>query len=160
MASPQEILIAKDNATQKYEGARHLLQVTFPMIKDPKLLLGVMDNISASLESSMDAILAYERLLRLVPIYNNNYQSKFNLFRMKSVKRNNISPEVIHLMSELRYTLDLHKKSPMEFQRGNRFVICNKDYQLKVISLKDLQQYIYTAKGMLDQMEKIVSKYL
>ena len=160
MASPQEILTAKDNAIQKYEGARHLLQVTFPMVKDPKLLLGVIHNISSSLESSMDAILAYERLLRLVPIYSSNYQSKFNLFRMRSVRRNKISPEVIHLMSELRYILDLHKKSPMEFQRGNRFVICNKDYQLKVISLKDIQQYIYTTKDMLDQMQRIVSKYL
>ena len=160
MASPQEILAAKDNATRKYEGARHLLNVTFPMIKDPKLLLGVVHNLSASLESSMDTILAHERLLRLVPIYNNNYESKFNLFRMKSVKRNNVSPAAIHLMSELRYIIDLHKKSPMEFQRGNRFVICNKDYQLKVISIKDLQQYLYTTKDMLDLAHQIVSKHI
>ena len=160
MSSPQDILTAKDNATQKYEGARHLLNVTFPMIKDPKLLLGVINNLSASLESSMDAILAYERLLRLVPVYNNNYESKFNLFRMKSIRRNNIPPAAIHLMSELRYIIDLHKKSPMEFQRGNRFVICNKDYQLKVISIKDLQQYLYTTKDMLDLTHKIVSKHI
>ena len=160
MTSPREILTAKDNATQKYEGARHLLNVTFPMIKDPKLLLGVINNLSASLESSMDAILAYERLLRLVPIYSDTFKSKFNLFRMKSVRRNNISPAAIHLISELRFILDLHKKSPMAFQRGNRFVICNKDYQLKVISIKDIQQYLYTTKNMLDLMQQIVSKHL
>jgi len=155
-----DLLKAKDNATQKYEGARHLLNVTFPMIKDPKLLLGVVHNLSASLESSMDAILAYERLLRLVPIYSNTYESKFNLFRMRSVRRNNVPPAAVHLMSELRFILDLHKKSPMEFQRGNRFVICNKDYQLKVISIKDIQQYLYTTKNMLDLMNLLVSKNL
>jgi hypothetical protein len=160
MTPSQEILTAKDNATQKYEGARHLLNVTFPMIKDPKLLLGVVHNLSASLESSMDAILAYERLLRLVPIYSNTYESKFNIFRMKSVRRNNIPSAAINLMSELRFILDLHKKSPMEFQRGNRFVICNKDYQLKVISIKDIQQYLYTTKNMLDLMNLLVSKNL
>jgi len=159
MASPQEILVAKDNAIQKYEGARHLLNVTFPMIKDPKLLIGVINNISDSLESSMDAILTYERLLHLVPAYNNAYESKFNLFKMKSVRRNNIPLETIHLMSELKYIIDLHKKSPMEFQRGNRFVICNKDYQLKVISIKDLQKQLYITKNMLDKMQQIVSKY-
>jgi hypothetical protein len=160
MASPQQVLIAKDIATQKYEGARHLLNVTFPMVKDPKLLLGVIHNLSDSLEGSMDAILAYERLLRLIPIHNDTYESRFNIFRMKSVRRNNISPEAIHLMSELKFILDLHKKSPMEFQRGNRFVICNKDYQLKVISIKDIQKYLSTTKSLLDQMQKIVSKYL
>jgi hypothetical protein len=160
MPTSMDLLKAKDNATQKYEGARHLLNVTFPMIKDPKLLLGVVHNLSASLESSMDAILAYERLLRLVPIYSNTYESKFNLFRMRSVRRNNVPPAAVHLMSELRFILDLHKKSPMEFQRGNRFVICNKDYQLKVISIKDIQQYLYTTKNMLDLMNLLVSKNL
>ena len=30
----------------------------------------------------------------------------------------------------------------MEFQRGNRFVICGKDYQLKMISIKDIKEYL------------------
>ena len=159
MSSQQEVLTAREKAIQQYESARHLLQITFPLVKDPKLLLGVVHNVSASLEYSMNAILAYERILRLVPIYGSTFQSKFNVFRLKSIRRNNIPQETIQLITELRKILDLHKKSPIEFQRGNRFVICNKDYQLKVISIKEIQKYLEQTKEMLQIMQKITSKH-
>ena len=159
MSSQQDVLIAREKAVQQYESARHLLQITFPLVKDPKLLMGVIHNISASLEYSMNAILAYERILRLVPIYGPEFRSRFNLFRLKSVKRNNIPPETINLINELRQVLDLHKKSPIGFQRGNKFVICNKDYELKVISIKEIQTYLDKTKEMLQIMQTITGKH-
>ncbi|PIZ51571.1 hypothetical protein COY27_03290 [Candidatus Woesearchaeota archaeon CG_4_10_14_0_2_um_filter_33_13] len=159
MSSIQEVLVARDKASQKYEGARHLLQVTLPMVNDPKLLLGVIGNMSASLEYSMDAILIYERLLRLIPNYNSDFESRFNLFRYKSVRRNKIPAEIVHVMSELRYILEMHKKSPIEFQRGNRFVICDKDYAMKIVSLNEIKKQLEHTKIMLDLTTTLTSKY-
>ena len=159
MPTSTDFLKAKDNATQKYEGARHLLNVTFPTVKDPKLLLGVIDNLVCSMEHSIEAILIYERLLRFVPVYSNDPKSQFNMFRQKSMHRNNISPEYVNLYLELKDILELHKKSPMAFQRGNKFVICNKDYMLKTLSINDIKDFLAQTKEFLDISEKVISKY-
>lgn len=149
-------LSLKEKASQQYEVAFHLLHVTFPLVKDPKLLLGIVHNIFSSLEYSMSAILEYEKQLQLVPNYLDNFQSKLNLFRLKSMRRNNVPMETVNLMLELRDLLELHKRSPMEFQRGNRLVICSRDYRLRTLSIRDLQAHLGKAKELLDQTEKIL----
>jgi len=159
MPTSTDFLKAKDNAIQKYEGARHLLNVTFPTVKDPKLLLGVIDNLVCSMEYSIEAILIYERLLRMVPVYSDNPKSQFNMFRQKSMHRNNISPQYVNLYLELKDILELHKKSPMSFQRGNKFVICNKDYMLKTLSINEIRKYLEQTKEFLDISETVISKY-
>ncbi len=153
---PADYLAAKAKAKQQYDAAFHLLKVTFPLVKDPKLLLGVVHNLFASMEATMDAILAYERQLRYIPSYQEDFQSRFNLFRLRCLKRNNIPTEYPMLMQELQEILALHKKSPMEFQRGNSLVICDRNYLLKTISLRELQQYVEQAKGFLDTTERII----
>ena len=159
METSTDFLKAKEYSTQKYEGARHLLNVTFPTVKDPKLLIGVIDNLVESFKYSMDAILTYERLLRLVPIYNEDPRSKFNLFRQKSVPRNKIPTRYMVLYMELKEIIELHKKSPMAFQRGNKFVICNKDYMLKTLSINDIRDYLQLTKEFLNITENVLSDY-
>lgn len=153
---PDNYFVLKEKALQQYEAAFHLLHVTFPLVKDPKLLMGVVHNIFSSLEYSMGAILDYERQLHLVPHYFDNFQSKINLFRLRSVRRNNIPMETVNLMLELRDILELHKISPMEFQRGNRLVICNKDYLLKTLSIKELHAHLAKAREFLGQTDNIL----
>ncbi len=153
---PSDYSAYKARAQQQYDAAFHLLKVTFPLVKDPKLLLGVVHNLFASMEASMDALLAYERQLHLIPAYQEDFQSKFNLFRYKCVRRNHIPVEIIVLMQELREILELHTKSPMEFQRGNNLVICDRNYLLKTISLRDLQNYLFQANQLLDLTDKII----
>jgi hypothetical protein len=159
MLPENNFVTAKEKASQQYDGAFHLLNVTFPMVRDPKLLMGVVNNIFNSLEHGMDAILAYERQLRLVPVCSDDYTCKFNMFRMKSVRRNSISPDIVNLMIDLKELIELQKKSPMEFQRGNRFVICSKDYRMKIISIKELKHFLGLNKEFLQQVEQILSKY-
>ena len=101
MYSDHQFLVAKDKARQQYDAAFHLLNVTFPLVKDPKLLIGIVHNVFMSMEYSMDAILNYETQLRLVPQHSNVFQSKFNIFRLKSVRRNNIPGKIVNQMLEI-----------------------------------------------------------
>ena len=47
----------------------------------------------------------------------------------------------------------------MAFQRGNKFVICNKDYMLKTLSINDKIKYLEQTKEFLAITEKVISKY-
>lgn len=152
---PTDYPLAKEKARQQYDAAFHLLNVTYPLVQDQKMLIGIVHNLFSSLESSMDAILAYERQLRLIPAYPENFQSKFNLFRLKSVRRNQIPPQFVNLLKELNEMIRLHKESPMEFQRGSKFVICNGSYRMKSITVADLKSHLNLTKEFLELTEKI-----
>jgi len=109
------------------------------------------------MEKAMEAVLAYERELKLVPAYSTTFTGKFDLFKRKSAVRNQIPTEYVKLMSLLQETVDTHRKSPVEFSRGPRFVICNDDYNMKALSAKDLQTYLQKTKEFLTITEAIIS---
>lgn len=150
-------LCAKEKAYQQYDIAAHLMQVTFPMTKDNKLFLGIAHNLFNSVESAMTAILQYERDLRLVSGFNEvDFQSKFNTFRDRSVRRNKIPSSAVSLIQELREIVELHQKSPMVFQRGTSVVICDRQYELKSLTVRNIAQYLNQTKEFLGQMEQIM----
>ena len=154
--SSTEFLNSRNKAIQQYDAAFHLLNVTFPLVKDPKLLIGVLHNLSQAFEHSIEAVLSYERQLRLIPPYHNNFKSKFNLFRYKCVQRNKISPHHINLYLQLQELIELQKKCPMEFQRGNKYVLCSKDYHIKSLSIKEIKFFLQQTKEFLEKTDQIL----
>tara|TARA_Y100000310_G_C20662499_1_gene805551 strand:- start:1410 stop:1898 length:489 start_codon:yes stop_codon:yes gene_type:complete len=155
MASTSQILESKRKANQKYDAAFFLMHTTYPVVKDPKLLIGIIHNLTETIESAIDSALSYERLLRLIPPYPDNPQFKFNLFREKTMRRNKIPPIYATLLMDLKELIELQKKCPVEFQRGNRYILCNKNYQIKSISLKSIKGYLQQTKEFLDIIDKI-----
>ena len=148
---------ARKKAIYHYDAAFHLLNVTLPLVKDPKLLFGVINNLNQSLEAVMDTILLYERQLKLVPNYLDNFQSKFNLFRYKCVRRNKIPIKIITMMLDLRELEELQKKCPIAFQRGNKYILSTKNYQLKSISIKEIRESVSKTKEFIDYLNQIIT---
>ncbi|MEW5897026.1 MAG: hypothetical protein AB1668_05000 [Nanoarchaeota archaeon] len=147
---------SRQKALQQYDAAFHLLNVTFPLVKDSKLLMGVASNVMQSLEHCMDSVLAYDRQFNLIPEFQNNFQSKFNLFRYRSAKRYNIPIELLIFMMDLHELLELHKKCPTEFQRGNRYILASKDFRMKVLSINDFRRYLDKNKEFIQVVDRIL----
>lgn len=153
---PSDYVVARGRALQQFEGAYHLVYRTFPLVRDPKLLLGAIDNLAQSLEHSMESVLSYERELRLIPAFLPSFQSKLNAFQIRSMKRNKIPKDFVKTLLHLKDILVLHKQSPMVFQRGNKLVICSPGYQMQTISLKTLKEYIDQTKEYLDLIDSVI----
>ncbi|MBT4538664.1 hypothetical protein HOI26_01030 [Candidatus Woesearchaeota archaeon] len=151
-----DFLDSRKKAKFQHECARHLLHVTYPMVKDPKLLMGVVNNLVISFEHAIDAILAYERQLHLIPIYGSTFQSKLHTFQRKSVKRNKIDPRHISLLLDLKQLQEMHKNCPVEFQRGNRLILATKEYKMQSLSMDKLQKWLYQTKDFLDKTDDIL----
>ena len=49
-----------------------------------------------------------------------------------------------------------HRKSPVEFKRGDRLVICSDNYRMKTVSVNDLQQYLDKAKVFIEAIDTII----
>jgi hypothetical protein len=151
----KNIFTLKNKAKLQYDTAFHLLNVTYPLINDPKLLLGVVNNIFLSIEASIEIILEYEKQLLLISPYSKEFQNKFNIFRSKSAKRHEINKQDIINIEEIHTILTLHKKSPVEFRRKDRFIICNKDYKMYEITTKEIKNYLKTNIHLLESINKI-----
>lgn len=147
----------KEVAKKKLQLADHILTMTYPIVNDGKLLLAVVENIFLALTNAIGSVLYYERLFKRVPPFHDNFSSKFDLFKEYAEKKN-IDKEYLKLTQNMKDIIVKHKKSPVEFVRKDKFIICNGSYITHAISVNELKDYMAKAKSFLSQTEDIISK--
>jgi hypothetical protein len=145
-------------ANKKLQLADHMLTMTYPIVKDPKLLLSVIENLFLAFSYAMSSLLYYERLFKRIPSFSDNFKSKFEMFKDKCSDRYNLDEEYLKIMQEIKEIIIAHKKSPMEFQRNDNFVICNGDYRMRTISSDMIKIYVQKAKLFIKSVSTIVSR--
>ncbi|RLG27912.1 hypothetical protein DRN98_10280 [Methanosarcinales archaeon] len=155
----EEFQVLRDKALQKIKIADHMLFMTYPLVKDPKLLLAIIENIFASLDYGISALLQHERLFKRIPPYHDTFASRFEIFRSKMIPRYGLSTNYVKLIKEVKTILSEHKKSPVEFARKDKFVICSPTYSLKTIDISLVKKYVFETKVFIDNINRIVSKH-
>jgi len=154
----EKFQIARERAIRALKTADHMVSVTYGVVKDAKLLLAVLDNLNVALEETMNSILYYDRLFKRIPPFQETFESKYNMFRLKSARHYNLEAEYIRAIAEVKEMLDEHKKSPVEFVRNDKFVICNDSYNLKTLSVNDIRKHIARTKLFIQEANIITSK--
>ena len=147
-----------EKANQKLKIADHMIFMTYPLVRDNRLLLSIIQNIFLALANAVSSILYYERLFKRIPAFNDNFDSKFTIFRTKCVDRLNIDKKYIKLISEIKDIIVEHRKSPVEFERNNKFVICSSTYRMRTISIEEIKKYITETRMFIQEANNIVSK--
>ena len=148
----------RDAAKKKLQLADHILTMTYPIVKDSRLLMSSIENLFLSFSYGMNSILHYDRLFKRIPPFPDNFTSKLELFHDKCAKRYNIDYEYLKILKDLKDIVAEHKKSPIEFSRNENFGICNGDYRMRTISVKEVKGYIEKAKLFIKDVSTIVSK--
>jgi hypothetical protein len=154
----EEFQVLRDKALQKIRIADHMLFMTYPVVKDPKLLLAIIDNIFVSLDSGVSALLHYERLFKKIPPFNDSYPSRLEMFRSRMMPKYSFSRNQLNLVTDVKSILSEHKNSPVSFIRKDKFVICSPSYSMKTIDINLVKKYIFETKVFLNQVNKIVSE--
>ncbi|PIN87646.1 hypothetical protein COV12_02755 [Candidatus Woesearchaeota archaeon CG10_big_fil_rev_8_21_14_0_10_32_24] len=147
---------AKKRAQQHYDAAHHFLHNTYPLLNEPKLLLGIFSNISKSLEASMDAILLHGRANHYIPAFGNTFFHKWNAFSKYASPKYQLAKEFTTLIVDLNKIRDLHDKSPMEFPRGETLIICNEEYDITTLSAKEARASLNKAQELLEKTKEIL----
>jgi hypothetical protein len=132
--------------------------MTYPMIKDPKLLLAIVENIFASLDYGVGALLHYERLFKRIPSFNDTYASRMEVFKNRMIPKHKLSHNYVNLIMDVKSILSEHKNSPVSFIRKDKFVICSPTYSIKTIDINLVKKYIFETKVFLSTINKIVSE--
>ncbi len=148
----------RDKAKKYIYIADHMLSVTYPLVKDPKLLLAVIENIFLAYTNTIGSLLYYERLFKRIPPFQENFESKFNMFKETSVLKYKIDKSYVADIQDIKNIILAHRKSPVEFARKDRFVICSNNYKLKTISVNEIKKHIDKAKLFIQEINNITSK--
>lgn len=148
----------RELALKALKAADHILTQTYPLVRDPKLLLAVLDNVFLSAEHTMSAMLYYDRMFKKIPPFHESFESKFNVFKMRCAPHNNLNRHA-SLVMELRELMNRHKQSPVEFSRKDAFIICDDDYRIRTITLSDLKSQIARTKAFFSDVDKITSEH-
>ncbi len=139
-----------------FKTADHLTYMTFPLIKDNKLILTILENINIALINGMNSILEFERLYKRVSPLPENFDMRYDMFQKLVSRRYDIKLEELSLIRSIKNIIDNHKNSPVEFSRPGKFVICSKDFRMKTVSIDEIKQYLILTKGFLRKVSNII----
>lgn len=149
---------AKTEARSRLLAADHMATFTYPVINDCRMLMGIVENIFLSLTGCLAALLYSERALRKIPPFYDTFDSKFHVFREDVGRRYNLS-RYSKLLIEVRDLLIAHRESPVEFSKGNAFVMCSENYEgNKTVTIEKVKDYLADAKQFYKEVEGIIKQ--
>mgnify|MGYP001557848375 CR=1 FL=1 len=130
--------------------ADHMIYVTYPVIKDKRLLLKGLDQVYDSIIFTINSILQFDSINKRITLSSTAYEN-FDIFISKCVNRYNITPEEVTTIKELLYLTESHKKSPLEFTRKEKIVIMSDSLKTIVIDPERLKKYLNLAKSLVNK---------
>jgi hypothetical protein len=130
--------------------ADHMIYVTYPVIKDKRLLLKALDQVYDAITAIINAILQYDFIFKRIQLYKEP-RANWDSFLNKSAKRFNITAEEIDLVSELFTLVQNHRKSPLEFQRKDKIVIMSESLKTTLVDSEKLKKYLNLAKNLMNK---------
>ncbi len=139
-----ELKALKNRAEQKIKAADHLLAVTYPILKEPKLLILVIENIFYALDSEISISLMHENIFKKE--YEENFDEKFSMFKRKIATKYDLNKELISFIEKIRKIIEEHKKTAVEFTRKEKLIITNENYSLIKITPDECKKLISEAK--------------
>jgi len=134
----------------------HIVYVTYPVVKDKKLLLKILVETRIAIARMINAILQYEFLFRRIKLYKTPKEN-MKTFINQCAPRYNISQNEVRLIINLFDIVDMHKNSTFEFRKDEKLVILNQDSSPKVIVLENAKEFVGIAKQMLSKIRQVMS---
>jgi len=146
--------IAEAKSTLKK--ADHLTYITYPQVKELKLLYLIAENLYKTLLNGMESVLYYERLYKRLPVIPGSFEYEVELFKDRCIDRYNIDRRFVLLIKDMKSIVDTKKKGPIEFARRDKFVLCTEDFNTRVLDLQKIKNYLADTKEFMEKVNKVV----
>ena len=151
MRAPADSL---SDAEQRIGIANHLLTRTYPMVNDSRILLAVAKELHQAAFSCVDALLLHEHATKRIPALVKNVDSRLELFQ-EAVAHYGFDPALQKSVAHLHAVIGLHERAPVEFGKPDRFVICDKDYQVTTVTVDSLKQSLSHCRTLASAIRRV-----
>jgi len=143
------------NKTRKIlDFADHMTYITFPLVKENKLIIKILLEIEKALKSLISSILQYEYSFKRIPIYKDP-ELNFKIF-LRLAKKYDISEQEIQDIKRILFLAKKHKNSEFEFTKDRKFVIMSQTNTFS-LSLEKVKSFLKTLKNILKKAEFIIN---
>ncbi len=133
--------------------ADHLIYVTYPIVKDKRMLLKIIAETKNAIALCINSILQHDYIYKKVRLYSDP-EENFRIFREKCAQRYGITSREISKITELFDLVSKHKKSPLDFVRDSKLVIISENLRYEIITVEKAKEFILIAKNLLLKVEK------
>ena len=144
-------------AEKKIQTADHLIYVTFPLIKDKRLLLKILQETKNAVTDCISSILQYEYLYKRITLYKNP-KLNFKTFIEKCALRYQITKEEINSILELFDFMEKHRESPFEFIKDDKVVILSNSLKPKTLTVEKTKEFLIIVKNILKKTRETFKK--
>lgn len=142
-------------AEKTIKTADHMIYVTFPLIKDKRLLLKILQEMKNAIALCINSILQYEYLYKRIKLYKDS-RLNFKIFIERCVPRYGITKEEINLILDLFDFVEKHKESPFEFVKDEKLVIMSNGLRPKIMTVEKTKEFMIVAKSILKKTREII----
>ncbi len=151
-----EFTKALEQANSSFRTADHLAYVSYPLLRDNRLLLAITQNLYIAGLKTVDAVLYYEKMHKRITIMPIDFESRMLLFEKQLAPKINIQPGAAKIIRDLKFIMQQHRETSMEFSRKEKFIICSDDYtNMKTIDIEMLKSYIVVLRDFLHKINRL-----
>jgi hypothetical protein len=150
-----EILDNLDKANRLFKMADHLTYVSYPLLKDNKLIITILENLNEANNRLIDSLLYYDYYFKRIKYVPKDDIEKREIFKLYSINRYNLNKEYIVLIKNLNEIIEKRKSSKMEFVKNDKYVIWNEN-NLLTLNYEKIKEYINKLKPFFNQINIIL----
>jgi hypothetical protein len=110
------------DAEKLLQNSDHLINVTLPVVKDPKLLSRALEDIFQAAIKIVSLILQFEYLHKRI-LLNSNPEKNLQVFMEKCAEKYGLANGEINALKNLMEIRKKHKESGFEFSKSGKLII-------------------------------------
>jgi hypothetical protein len=135
--------------------ADHIIYITYPIIKEKRLILKALESTYDAAVSVLNAILQYEHAWKRISLSQNAHEN-FQTFVIKCTKNYNITEQETRELKELILTVENHKRSALEFLRKERIIIMEDSLRTHILDAEKVKSYLKTVKVIFQKARNVI----
>lgn len=144
----QKFIEKLDEAEKNLRAVDHMAYVTFPLIKDKRLLLKVILEVKSVVSSCINVILKREYVYKRIQLFHDTDEN-FRTFADRVALKYGIEASELRGIRELFDFAERHRRSSMEFMKGESLVILSENMIPTTVNLEKAKQFLNLAKGIM-----------
>ncbi len=136
-----------EKSINELKNAEHISFVTYPLLRDKKILLTGFEKIYNSLIALINSMIKYEYMFKRVGIYQDPKEN-LRTFSEEIAPRYGVSEKDLNNLKEIIYLFKEHKKSSIEFLRKEKIIIMSQNLNTNYINLEKIKDQIRLIKEL------------
>lgn len=135
----------------------HIIYVSYPLIKDKKILLKILEELKKAVAFCINAILQYDYLFKRIRL-SQEPKTNLQIFITKSSERYKITKQEVKGILELFELAETHKNSAMEIFKEDKVVILSENMKKNLVSFEKTKEFLTLAKSILQKTQNQIIK--